>query len=75
MSSEVYRVLKPDGIFGDNEVTYVKPPPAQLRPLASKLAGTDLPRYYKRMNDGLSMKKLDLKLYIRLFTHYVQLIL
>jgi len=41
VSSEVYRVLKPDGIFGDNEATYVKPPLAQLRPLASKLAGTD----------------------------------
>jgi SAM-dependent methyltransferase len=41
VSSEVYRVLKPDGIFGDNEATYVTPPPVQLRSLASKLAGTD----------------------------------
>jgi len=42
LSSEIYRVLKPGGIFGDNEVTYVKPPPAQLRPLASKLVGADV---------------------------------
>jgi len=42
VSSEVYRVLKPDGIFGDNEVTYVKPPPAQLRSLASKIIGADV---------------------------------
>jgi ubiquinone/menaquinone biosynthesis C-methylase UbiE len=41
VSSEVYRVLKPDGIFGDNEVTYVKPPPVQLRSLTSKLIRTD----------------------------------
>ena len=41
VSSEVYRVLKPDGIFGDNEATYVTPPPAQLRSLTSKLIGTD----------------------------------
>ena len=41
VSSEVYRVLKPDGVFGDNEGTYVTPPPAQLRSLVSKLAGTD----------------------------------
>ena len=38
VSSEVYRVLNPDGVFGDNEATYVTPPPAQLRSLASKLA-------------------------------------
>ena len=42
VSSEIYRVLKPNGVFGDNEVTYVMPPPAQLRSLASKLAGTDV---------------------------------
>jgi len=42
VSSEVYRVLKPGGIFGDNEVTYIKPPPAQLRSLASKLVGADV---------------------------------
>jgi len=41
VSSEVYRVLKPDGIFGDNEATYVKPPPAQLHSPASKIIGTD----------------------------------
>ena len=42
VSSEVYRVLKPDGIFGDNEATYVTPPPVQLRSLASKLIGADV---------------------------------
>jgi ubiquinone/menaquinone biosynthesis C-methylase UbiE len=41
VSSEVYRVLKPGGIFGDNEVTYVTPPPAQLPSLVSKIIGTD----------------------------------
>jgi SAM-dependent methyltransferase len=40
-SSEVYRVLKSGGIFGDNETTYVTPPPAQVPSLVSKLAGTD----------------------------------
>jgi ubiquinone/menaquinone biosynthesis C-methylase UbiE len=42
VSSEVYRVLRPDGFFGDNEVTYASPPPAQLRPLASKFVGADV---------------------------------
>jgi ubiquinone/menaquinone biosynthesis C-methylase UbiE len=42
VSSEVYRVLKPDGVFGDNEATYVTPPPTQLRPFTSKLAGADV---------------------------------
>ena len=42
VSSEVYRVLKPGGVFGDNEATYVTPPPTQLRSLASKLAGIDV---------------------------------
>jgi len=42
VSSEVYRVLKPDGIFGNNEATCVKPPPAQLRSLASKILGADV---------------------------------
>jgi ubiquinone/menaquinone biosynthesis C-methylase UbiE len=41
LASEVYRVLKPGGIFGDNEATYVTPPPAQLRPLTSKFIGAD----------------------------------
>lgn len=36
VSSEVYRVLKPDGIFGDNEATYLKLPPAQLTSWLSK---------------------------------------
>jgi SAM-dependent methyltransferase len=39
VSSEVYRVLKPGGIFGDNEATYVTPPPAELLSYASKLMG------------------------------------
>ena len=42
VSSEVYRVLKPDGFFGDNEVTYTAPPPGQLRALASKFVGADI---------------------------------
>jgi ubiquinone/menaquinone biosynthesis C-methylase UbiE len=42
VSSEIYRVLKPDGFFGDNEVTFTAPPPAQLRTLASKFVGTDV---------------------------------
>jgi len=42
VASEVYRVLKPGGFFADNEVTYVKPPPAQLRPLASKFLGAEV---------------------------------
>ena len=42
VSSEVYRVLKPDGVFGDNEATYVTPPPAQLRSLVSKITGADV---------------------------------
>jgi len=42
VSSEVYRVLKPNGVFGDNEATYVKPPPAQLRSLVSKMTGADV---------------------------------
>jgi len=28
VSSEIYRVLKPSGVFGNNEGTYLKPPPA-----------------------------------------------
>jgi hypothetical protein len=42
VSSEVYRVLTPGGIFGNNEATYVTPLPAQLPSLASKVIGTDL---------------------------------
>jgi len=42
VASEVYRVLKPGGVFGDNEVTYVTPPPAQLRPFTSKFVGADV---------------------------------
>jgi ubiquinone/menaquinone biosynthesis C-methylase UbiE len=35
-SSELYRVLKPNGAFGDNEATYLKPPPKQLLTLFSE---------------------------------------
>ena len=42
VSSEVYRVLKPGGVFGDNEATSRMPPPTQLRPLASKFIGADV---------------------------------
>jgi len=35
-SSEAYRVLKPNGIFGGNEATYLKPPPQQLLTLFSE---------------------------------------
>ncbi|MFQ6074763.1 MAG: methyltransferase domain-containing protein [Candidatus Bathyarchaeia archaeon] len=31
VSSEAYRVLKPDGVFGDNEATYLKRPPGHVR--------------------------------------------
>ena len=41
VSSEIYRVLKPSGVFGDNEATSVTPPPAQLRPLVSKFIGAN----------------------------------
>ena len=41
VSSEVHRVLKPGGAFGDNEGTYLKPPPAQLSPFLSKSYGID----------------------------------
>lgn len=30
VTSEVYRVLKPNGVFGDNETTFLNPPPKQL---------------------------------------------
>jgi len=36
VAREVYRVLKPDGVFGDNEGTYLKPPPAQLSSFLSE---------------------------------------
>ncbi|HXY88493.1 MAG TPA: methyltransferase domain-containing protein [Candidatus Acidoferrales bacterium] len=42
VASEVYRVLKPNGVFGDNEATFVTPPPAQLRYFASKFLGADV---------------------------------
>ena len=62
VSSEVYRVLKPDGIFGDNEATYVTPPPAQQRFLTSKLIGknagaTRWGNIGDRKNDGFIRNK------------------
>jgi len=42
VSSEVYRVLKPSGFFGNNEGTYLKPPPAQLPSFLSKSLGLDV---------------------------------
>jgi len=36
VAREVYRVLKPDGVFGDNEGTYLKPPPAELSSFLSE---------------------------------------
>jgi SAM-dependent methyltransferase len=42
VASEVFRVLKPGGVFGDNEGTYLKPPPASLADLLSKAVGLDI---------------------------------
>jgi len=42
VSSEVYRVLKPCGVFGNNEGTYLKPPPAQLPFFLLKSYGMDV---------------------------------
>jgi len=42
VSSEVYRVLKPGGVFGNNEGTYLKPPPAQLPSFLLKSYGLDV---------------------------------
>lgn len=42
VASEVYRVLKPNGVFGDNELTYLKPPTEQLQTLVNKLDITPL---------------------------------
>lgn len=36
VASEVYRVLRPGGVFGDNEATYLKHPPEQLLNLLSE---------------------------------------
>lgn len=41
-SSEVHRVLKPSGVFGNNEGTYLKPPPAQLPSFLLKSYGLDV---------------------------------
>jgi len=42
VAREVYRVLKPDGFFGNNEGTYLKPPPAQLSSFLSESYGMDV---------------------------------
>lgn len=42
VSSEMYRVLKPNGVFGDNELTYLKPPPKQLVEFLSESVGSDV---------------------------------
>lgn len=42
VSSEVFRVLKPGGAFGDNEGTYLKPPSAQLDSFLSESYGMDV---------------------------------
>jgi len=42
VSSEVYRVLKPGGVFGNNEGTYLKPPPAHLPSFLLKSYGMDV---------------------------------
>lgn len=42
VSSELYRVLKPNGVFGANEATYLKPPPKQLHKFLSELVGADI---------------------------------
>jgi len=42
VSSEVYRVLKPGGVFGNNEGTWLKPPPVQVTSFLSKSYGMDV---------------------------------
>jgi len=42
VSSEVYRVLKPSGVFGNNEGTYLRPPPAKVPSFLSKSYGMDV---------------------------------
>lgn len=42
VASEAYRVLKPGGVFGANESTYLKPPPVWLIALLSELTGADI---------------------------------
>lgn len=39
---EVYRVLKPGGVFGDNEITFLKPPLPELTTLLSKFFGVNI---------------------------------
>jgi len=41
VSSEVHRVLKTGGVFGNNEGTYLKPPPVKLTSFLSKSYGLD----------------------------------
>ncbi len=35
VANEVSRILKPGGLFGDNELTFLEPPPAELREMLS----------------------------------------
>jgi len=42
VACEVYRVLKPRGAFGDNEGTYLTPPPAELPSFLLKSYGLDI---------------------------------
>jgi len=39
-ASEVLRVLKPHGVFGDTEATYTKPPPAEFAKVMADASGT-----------------------------------
>ena len=42
VSAEVFRVLKRGGVFGANELTYLSPPPPQLRTMLASIFGTAL---------------------------------
>ena len=61
VASEVYRVLKPGGVFGDNEATYVKHPLQRNCVLLHQNLLVQMSRYYKSMNGGLSMRERGLK--------------
>lgn len=41
-TAEVFRVLKRGGVFGDNELTYLSPPPPRLRTMLASIFGTAL---------------------------------
>jgi len=42
VACEVYRALKPNGVFGNNEGTYLTPPPAELPSFLSESYGLDI---------------------------------